>query len=327
MQKSSKIYLAGHNGLVGSAVKRKLVSLGYENIVTRSFSDLDLKDQNAVNNFFKEQRPEYVIICAAKVGGIWANMQYPAQFIYDNLMIASNLIHASYLYGVKKLLFLGSSCIYPRLCPQPMKEEYLLSDYLESSNQPYAIAKIAGLELCKSYNRQYGTNFISCMPTNLYGPNDNFNLENSHVIPALIAKICDGKLKNLPSVEIWGTGNALREFLFVDDLADAIIYLMNNYDESEIINVGSGHEVSIKDLALKIKEIVGYSGELKFDLTKPDGTPRKLLDLEKLNKTGWKAKTTLEEGLKITIDWYLNIPHTTAGRRCLGDPGLNDLKF
>lgn len=304
MKKESKIYLAGHEGLVGSSLLNKLKESGYKNILTKSFSELDLRNQAAVNSFFETNKPEYIFICAAKVGGIVANMTKPAEFIYDNLMIAANLIHASYVFKAKKLLFLGSSCIYPRNCAQPICEEYLLSGPLEETNRAYAIAKISGIELCQSYNKQYGTNFISCMPTNLYGPQDNFDLKNSHVIPALISKIIYAKDNQEKFVNIWGTGEPKREFLYVDDLADAIVFLMQNYNSSEIINIGTGQDISIKDLAQTIKKIVNYNGKLEFDTSKPDGTPRKLLNIERISKLGWQAETGLEEGLKKTIDWY-----------------------
>ncbi len=304
MQKDSKIYLAGHEGLVGSALLEKLKKSGYQNIITKSFSELDLRNQEQVNSFFKINKPECVFICAAKVGGIVANMTKPAEFIYDNLMIVANLIHASYVYKVKKLLFLGSSCIYPRDCAQPICEEYLLTGPLEQTNRAYAIAKISGIELCQSYNKQYGTNFISCMPTNLYGPGDNFDLNSSHVIPALISKIITARDNREKFVTIWGTGNPKREFLYVEDLADALIFLMQNYNISEIINIGTGQDLSIKELAQTIKNITNYTGELVFDTTKPDGTPRKLLNVERISKLGWNAKTELKDGLKKTVDWY-----------------------
>lgn len=304
MEKNSKIYVSGHTGLVGSAILRRLQVLGYTPIVTRARTELDLRDHGAVRGFFEQERPEYVFLAAAKVGGILANNTFPAEFIYDNLAIQTNVIHVSYLYGVKKLLFLGSSCIYPKHAPQPMKETDLLSGPLEPTNEPYAVAKIAGIKMCQAYNRQFGTCFISVMPTNLFGPHDNFDLETSHVIPALIRKVVEGKMAGEPSVVIWGTGTPRREFLFVDDLADACIFLMATYGSSEIINVGVGKDISIKELAETIKEIAGYDGELIFDTAKPDGTPRKLLDVSKLNTLGWKAQTGLEEGLRKTIEWY-----------------------
>lgn len=304
----SKIYIAGHRGLVGSALHRKLLSKGFYNILTRTHKELDLTDQQAVNSFFEEDRPEYVFLAAAKVGGILANNTYPAEFIYQNLMIEANVIHAAYSYGVKKLLFLGSSCIYPRMAPQPLKEEYLLTGDLEITNEAYAIAKIAGIRLCKHYNQQYSTNFISVMPTNLYGPNDNFDLETSHVMPALVRKFHDAKINNLPEVVIWGTGTPKREFLHVDDLADACVYLMEHYDASDVgefVNVGIGQDISIKELAELIKRIVGYDGTIVYDASKPDGTPRKLLDVTRLHGLGWKARTLLEDGISDTYKWYV----------------------
>lgn len=304
MQKDLKIYVAGHTGLVGSAIIRSLKNQKYSNFVFRTHKELDLSDQNKVLKFFEEERPEYVFLAAAKVGGILANNTYPAQFIFSNLQIQTNIIHASYKFKIKKLLFLGSSCIYPKFAPQPIVEDALLSSQLESTNQSYAIAKIAGIIMCQSYNREYKTNFISVMPTNLYGPNDHYDLYNSHVLPALLRKIHEAKIKN-KYVEIWGTGIAKREFLYVDDLAEACIFLMNNYNESEIINIGTGEDVSIKELANIIKELVGFKGEFNFDTTKPDGTPRKLLNVEKLNKLGWKARTTLKEGIELTYKDFL----------------------
>jgi GDP-L-fucose synthase len=305
IEKDAKIYIAGHHGLVGSALVRQLEKEGYTNILTRSSKELDLRNQEQVDQFFQEQRPDYVILSAAKVGGIIANSTYPAEFIYNNLMISANVLHASYLHGVKKLLFLGSSCIYPRDCEQPIQEEYLLSGYLEKTNEPYAIAKIAGIKMCQAYNKQYGTKFISCMPTNLYGINDNFDLQNSHVLPALLSKFVTAKQNNDPQVVVWGTGNALREFLYVDDLASAALFLLNHYEGNEPINVGTGTDISIRDLALLIKEAVGYEGQLVFDASKPDGTPRKLLNVDKLAQLGWEAKTPLEEGITQTLQWYL----------------------
>lgn len=305
MEKKSRIYIAGHRGLVGGAVFRKLTSEGYENIVTKTKTELNLINQDNVRLFLKKQQPEYVFLCAAKVGGILANSTYPAQFIYENLSIQNNLIHSCHEYGVKKLLFMGSSCIYPRLTVQPIREECLLSGPLEKTNEAYAIAKIAGIIMCQSYNRQYGTNFISAMPTNLYGPGDMFDPENSHVVPALILKFHRAKKNNEKSVEVWGTGNPRREFLYVDDLAEALVFLMANYDSPEIINVGTGEDVSIKELALMIKDVVGYEGNIRFDPSKPDGTPRKLLDVTKINSLGWHAKTNLREGLTATYRWYL----------------------
>ena len=301
MEQTAKIYIAGHRGMVGSALERKLRKEGYNNIGTRTSAELDLRNQQAVNDFFEKEKPEYMILAAAKVGGIHANNTYRAEFIYDNLMIEANIIHASYLNKVTKLLFLGSSCIYPKLAPQPLKEEYLLSGYLESTNQPYAIAKIAGIEMCDSYRAQYGCNFISAMPTNLYGTNDNYHPENSHVLPALIRRIVLAKKNNEPNVTIWGTGAPKREFLHVDDLADACFFLLQNYNEMGLVNIGCGTDVSIKELSELIAGEVGYEGQLVFDSTKPDGTPRKLLDITKINKLGWKAKVNLSEGVKKTI--------------------------
>lgn len=305
MNHDEKIYVAGHHGLVGSAIVRNLKDRGFANIIGRSRSELDLLDQRAVNDFFESEKPDYVFVAAAKVGGIYANNTYPAEFIHENLVPQANVIHSSYKAGVKKLLFLGSSCIYPRLAPQPMKEEYLLDGKLEPTNEPYAVAKIAGIKMCQAYNRQYGTKFISVMPTNLYGPNDNFDLLNAHVLPALIRKFVEAKDNNVPSVEIWGSGSPKREFLHVDDCADACVHLMGTYDDSEIVNIGVGQDVSIKELALIVKSTVGYEGDLRFDQTKPDGTPRKLLDVSKLERLGWKAKISLEDGLRTTVDWYL----------------------
>lgn len=304
MKKDTKIYIAGHRGLVGSALVDKLTEQGYTNLIARTHAELDLTRQTDVEDFFKQERPEYVFLAAAKVGGILANNTYPAEFIYSNVMVQSNVIHSAYLFGVKKLLFLGSSCIYPRNCPQPMKEEYLLSGYLEPTNEPYAVAKIAGIKMCQSYNRQYGTNYLSVMPTNLYGPNDNFDLQNAHALPALIRKFHEAKVTMQRDVMVWGTGSPQREFLYVDDLADACIFLMNNYDSSEIINIGVGKDISIRELAMLIQKIAGFEGDLVFDKSKPDGTPRKLLDLSKLSALGWKAKTSLEEGIKKTYEWF-----------------------
>ena len=301
MDKSAKIYIAGHRGMVGSGLERKLRAEGYTNIVTRTSSELDLKNQQAVHDFFELEKPEYVILAAAKVGGIHANNTYRAEFIYDNLMMEANVIHAAYLNNVKKLLFLGSSCIYPKLAPQPLKEEYLLSGFLESTNQPYAIAKIAGIEMCDSYRAQYGCNFISAMPTNLYGTNDNYHPENSHVLPALIRRIILAKKNNEPAVVIWGSGTPRREFMHVNDLADACYFLLQSYNEAGPVNVGWGEDISIKELAKLIATEVGYAGTLEFDTTKPDGTPRKLMDTTKLTKLGWKPSIKLEEGIRQTI--------------------------
>jgi GDP-L-fucose synthase len=306
MNKLSKIFIAGHRGMVGSAITRKLTELGYTNLILRSSKELDLIRQSDVEEFFRTERPEYVFLAAAKVGGIHANNTYRADFIYNNLMIESNIINSSWKFGVKKLLFLGSSCIYPKLAKQPLKEKYLLSDYLEKTNEPYAIAKISGIKLCESYNIQYGTNFISGMPTNLYGPNDNYDLNNSHVLPALINKFHDAKASSRSEVEVWGSGTPLREFLHVDDLADACYFLMKNYNQNEIVNIGSGKEITIKDLANLISEIVGFEGKIVFNTEKPDGTPRKLLDVSKLKKLGWSSKISLEEGITSVYREYLN---------------------
>jgi GDP-L-fucose synthase len=298
MEKTAKIYIAGHRGMVGSALLRKLTSEGHSNLVCRTSAELDLRDQAAVDRFFKEERPEYVFLAAAKVGGILANNTYRGAFLYDNLMIQSNIIHAAHINGAAKLMFLGSSCIYPKLAPQPLKEEYLLTGPLEHTNEPYAIAKIAGIKMCDAYRDQYGSNFISVMPTNLYGPNDNYDLQTSHVLPALIRKIHEAKKQDLPSVTIWGTGKPRREFLYADDLADACYYLMQHYDEQGFVNIGTGEDIEIRELAALIKEIVGYQGEITNDLSKPDGTPRKLMDVSKLHSFGWKHKINLREGLE-----------------------------
>ena len=305
MNKESKIFVAGHRGLVGSAILRKLQGEGYTNLVTRTRAELDLRDQAAVNRFFEEEHPEYVFLAAAKVGGILANSTYPADFIRDNLQIQTNVIDAAYRSGVKKLLFLGSSCIYPKFAPQPMKEEHLLTGPLEPTNEWYAVAKIAGIKMAQAYRRQYGFNAISLMPTNLYGPGDNFDLETSHVIPALIRKFHEAKVERKTHVVVWGTGKPRREFLHVDDLADAALFLMQNYDGEEIINVGVGEDVSIRELAELIRDVVGYEGEIVFDTTKPDGTPRKLLDVSRLHALGWRARISLREGLEQTYRWYL----------------------
>jgi GDP-L-fucose synthase len=301
MDKAAKIYITGHRGMVGSGLQRKLVAEGFNNLVFRTSSELDLRNQQAVNDFFALEKPDHVIHAAGKVGGIKANNTYRAEFIYDNLMMEANIIHASYLNKVKKLLFLGSSCIYPKMAAQPLKEEYLLSGYLESTNQPYAIAKIAGIEMCDSYRAQYGCNFISAMPTNLYGTNDNYHPENSHVLPALIRRIILAHKNNEPSVTIWGTGTPRREFMHVDDLVDACYFLLQNYNEATIVNIGWGEDVSIKELATLVATEVGYTGALDFDTTKPDGTPRKLLDTNKLTNLGWKPSIKLQEGLRKTI--------------------------
>lgn len=301
----SKIYVAGHNGLVGSAIVRKLQDNGFKNIVVRSSKELDLRDSIAVKEFFEAEKPEYVFLAAAKVGGIHANETYPAEFIYDNLMIQMNVIHQSYLNGVKKLLFLGSSCIYPKFAKQPIKEEYLMTGELEPTNDAYALAKIVGIKQCQAYNKQYNTNFISCMPTNIYGINDNYHPENSHVIPGLLRRFNEAKVKNLPEVIMWGTGKPRREFLFADDLADACIFLMQNYKEDMHINVGFGDDVEVRELAQLVKEVVGYTGKIINDTTKPDGTPRKLIDSSRLFKMGWKPKVGLRDGLKIAYEDFL----------------------
>ena len=307
LNKRDKIYIAGHNGMVGSAIKRRLISNGFNNIVFKSSKELNLKNQASVNSFFEKEKPDCVILAAAKVGGIHANNLYRAEFIYDNLMIQSNVIHASYIYKVKKLLFLGSSCIYPKLAPQPLKEEYLLSGYLEETNKPYALAKIAGIELCDSYRRQYGCNFISVMPTNLYGTNDNYHPDNSHVLPALIRKFILAKKNNDTKVIIWGSGSPKREFMHVDDLADACVFLLEKYNDSAFLNIGWGEDISIKDLAKLISSLTEFEGELVFDSEKPNGTDRKLMDVSKLNKLGWKPKIKLKDGIQKTIKEYLKL--------------------
>ncbi len=312
MEKNTKIYIAGHLGLVGSALVRQLQARGYNNLIVRTKEKLDLADQKDVADFFIQEKPEYVIIAAAKVGGIMANNTYPAQFIYENLQIQNNIIHNSYLNGVKKLLFLGSSCIYPRECPQPMKEKYLLAGSLEPTNEPYAIAKIAGIKMCQSYNRQYGTNFIAVMPTNLYGINDNFDPINSHVLPALIRRFHEAKINNASEVVVWGTGEVRREFLFVDDMAAGCLFLLENFNPSQdqnergdiFTNLGTGQDCTIKEIAEMIKKIVGFTGNIAWDASKPNGTPQKLLDLTKIHELGWKHKVELEEGLKLTYEWY-----------------------
>jgi GDP-L-fucose synthase len=306
MNKQDKIYVAGHRGMVGSAIVRALQSQGFNNLVLRTSGELDLREQQAVRDFFQAEKPDYVFLAAAKVGGIKANATYPAEFLYDNLMIQNNVIHQSYQQQVKKLLFLGSSCIYPKMAPQPLKEEYLLSGPLEPTNDAYAVAKIAGIKMCESYRKQYGCNFISAMPTNLYGPNDNYDLQNSHVLPALIRKFHEAKEQGKPTVEIWGTGTPRREFLHVDDLAEAALFLMENYDDLLFVNVGSGSDLEIKSLALMIKDIVGFSGELEFDTSKPDGTPRKLMDSSLLYALGYRPKITLEEGISRVYADYVN---------------------
>jgi GDP-L-fucose synthase len=303
MNEQSKIYVAGHQGLVGSALMRALQS--YEKVIVRSLAELDLRNQKAVEHFFATERPDYVFLAAARVGGIEANRTYPAQFLYDNLMIQSNIIHAAHTYHVKKLLFLGSSCIYPRLCPQPIKEEYLLTGPLEPTNEPYALAKIAGLKMCQTYKKQYGSNFITAMPTNLYGPGDTFDVQNSHVLPALIYKFHQAKIEGRDQVVVWGSGKPRREFLFVDDVAQALLFLMHHYEGDQWINVGVGEDISIADVAQLIKKVVGFEGKIVFDTTKPDGTPQKLLEVTKLQAVGWRATVTLEEGLKRTYDWFV----------------------
>ena len=299
MEKSAKIYIAGHRGMVGSAIHRKLEAEGFNNLITRTSAELDLRNQQAVSEFFDAEKPDYVFLAAAKVGGIVANNTYRADFLYENLAIQNNVIHNAYLSGVKKLMFLGSSCIYPKLAPQPLKEDYLLTGTLEHTNEPYAIAKIAGIKMCDAYRDQYGCNFISVMPTNLYGYNDNYHPENSHVLPALIRKIHEAKINDHQSVTVWGSGTPMREFLFADDLADACFYLMQNYSEPNLINIGTGHDLTIKDLALLIKEVLQFEGELVFDSLKPDGTPRKLMDVTKLHNLGWKHKIELREGIEL----------------------------
>jgi len=299
VEKNAKIYVAGHRGMVGSAIYRKLQKEGYENIITRTSEALDLRNQRAVTDFFATERPDYVFLAAAKVGGIEANNTYRADFLYENLAIQNNVIHNAYLNGVKKLMFLGSSCIYPKMAPQPLKEDYLLTGPLEHSNEPYAIAKIAGIKMCDAYRDQYGCNFISVMPTNLYGFNDNYHPQNSHVLPALIRKVHEAMVNDEKEVVVWGSGSPMREFLFADDLADACYFLMQNYNEPHLINIGTGHDLTIKDLALLIKDVLGFDGELVFDSTKPDGTPRKLMDVSKLHHLGWKHKIELKEGIAL----------------------------
>ncbi len=306
MKKDSKIYIAGHNGMVGSALVRKLTEDGYTNLITRSSKELDLRNQKDVNEFFSTEQPEYVFLAAAKVGGIVANNIYRAEFLYDNLMIETNVIHASHLHSVKKLLFLGSSCIYPKLAPQPLREEYLLTGSLEETNEPYAIAKITGIKLCESYRRQYGSNFISVMPTNLYGPNDNYDATTSHVLPALMRKFHEAKESGAPHVTLWGSGTPMREFLHVDDLASACLFLMETYDDEMFVNVGTGVDITIRDLACLVKETVGYTGEIVFDTTKPDGTPRKLMDVSKLSNLGWNATIELKDGVGMVYEEYKN---------------------
>lgn len=307
MNKTDRIYVAGHSGMAGSAIMRKLNTDGFSNIVRRTSSELDLRNQQDVNNFFENEKPDYVFLAAAKVGGIIANNTYRAEFLYDNLLIETNIIHAAYKNNVTKLLFLGSSCIYPKLAPQPLKEEYLLSGLLETTNEPYAISKIAGLKMCEYYREQYGCNFISVMPTNLYGPNDNYDLQTSHVLPALIRKFHTAKIKDDPVVSLWGTGSPKREFMYVDDLANASMYLMQNYNEKQFLNIGTGEDIAISELAESIKNITGYTGEIVWDTTKPDGTPRKLLDVTRVHTLGWKHTNSLEEGIKKTYDDFLKL--------------------
>ena len=304
MEKTARIYVPGHQGLLGSAIVHRLKEKGYGNIVTRDRSELDLAQQLEVDKFFEKEHPQYVILCAARVGGIKANMSCPAEFIYENLAIQTNVIHFSHKYGVRKLLFFGSACSYPRQCPQPMKERYLLSGYLEPTNEFYAVAKIAGIKMCEAYDRQYGTNFICVIPTNIYGPNDNFELQSSHVIPALIRKFYEATIKKMPVLTVWGSGNQRRDFIYVDDAADASIFLMHNYDQSEIINIGTGEDISIGELSFLIKEVVGYEGDIGFDTSKPDGVSRKLVDVSRLDGLNWKSKTSLEEGIRKTYKWY-----------------------
>ena len=307
MNKFDKIYIAGHRGMVGSAIHRNLVKLGYENILTRTSAQLDLRTQEAVNEFFEIERPAYVFLAAARVGGIHANNTYRGQFLYENLMIQNNVIHSAYATGVKKLLFLGSSCIYPKMAPQPLKEEYLLSGPLEHTNEPYAIAKIAGIKLCDAYRDQYGCNFISVMPTNLYGPNDNYDLENAHVLPTFIRKFHDAKIAGAKEVVIWGSGTPRREFLHADDLADACVYLMHHYNEAGLVNIGTGIDLTITELAMMVRDVVGFTGDLVYDSSKPDGTPRKLMDVSKLTGLGWTFKTSLREGLEKVYNEYQTV--------------------
>lgn len=306
MDAGAKVYVAGHRGLVGSAIVRRLKAAGFERLVVRTSSELDLREQAAVRDFFAREKPDYVILAAAKVGGILANDTYPAEFIYDNLMMEANIVNAAWQTGVKKLLALGSTCIYPKLAPQPLKEEYLLTGPLEPTNEWYAVAKIAGIKLCQAYRRQYGCNFIAAMPTNLYGPGDNFDLQNSHVLPALIRKFHDAKVHSKPAVTLWGTGTPLREFLHVDDMADASLFLLEHYDGEEIVNIGVGEDIAIAELALIVRDVVGYSGNIEYDASKPDGTPRKLVDVAKINGLGWSAKTDLRSGIEQTYRWFLD---------------------
>lgn len=314
MQQNSKIYIAGHRGMVGGAIYRNLLQKGYSNIITSTSAELDLRNQSAVDDFFAKEKPDYVFLAAAKVGGIYANNTYRADFLYDNLLIESNIIHAAYVNKVTKLMFLGSSCIYPKMAPQPLKEEYLLTGLLESTNEPYAIAKIAGIKLCEAYRSQYGCNFISVMPTNMYGIGDNYDLNNSHVLPALIRKMHEAKITNAEQVVVWGSGTPKREFMFADDLAEACFFLMQNYNEQQFINVGTGEELSISELAELIKQIVGFDGKLVFDSGKPDGTPRKLMDVSRLHNLGWKHRIDLHEGIKLAYEDFLKKqPETVTG--------------
>ncbi len=307
MQKQDKIYIAGHRGMVGSAILRALEKEGYKHLIVRSSAELDLRDQLAVRHFFAAEKPDYVFLAAAKVGGIMANNTYRAEFLYDNLVLEANVIHEAYAHGVKKLMFLGSSCIYPKLAPQPLKESYLLTGLLEETNEPYAIAKIAGIKLCEAYRDQYGADFISVMPTNLYGYGDNYDLQKSHVLPALIRKFHEAKVEGKPYVEAWGTGSPMREFLFADDLADACLFLMNHYSEREFVNIGTGEDLSIRDLTELVARIVGYDGEVRWDASKPDGTPRKLMDVSRLHELGWKHKVELEEGIRLAYADFLSV--------------------
>jgi GDP-L-fucose synthase len=306
LEKEAKIYVSGHRGMVGSAIVRELQNKGFHNVVTKTSKELDLRNQEAVRSFYETEKPQYIFVAAAKVGGIHANNVYRAEFLYDNLMIQNNLIHYAYESGVKKLLFLGSSCIYPKLAEQPLKEDYLLSGYLESTNEPYAIAKITGIKMCEAYRDQYGCNFISAMPTNLYGPNDNYHPENSHVLPALIRKFHEAKVSSKEEVEVWGDGTPMREFLYADDLANALVYLMENYNEKQFVNVGYGSDVTIKELAETVAKVVGFDGGMKYDSSKPNGTPRKLMDSSRLFSTGWKPRTNLEEGIRLAYQDFLN---------------------
>ena len=309
MEQNAKIYVAGHRGLVGSAIMRCLQNNGYQNIIVRTHKELDLRNQAQVNQFFEAEKPEYVFLAAAKVGGILANNTYPADFSYDNLMISANVIHAAYQYQVKKLLFLGSSCIYPKMAPQPIKEEYLLTGALEPTNEGYALAKISGMQMCKFYRRQYGCDFISAMPTNLYGINDNFDLTSSHVLPAMIRKFHEAKMQGAPNVTLWGTGKVLREFLYVDDLADALLHLMNHYSAESHVNIGTGEDLSIHELALLVKEVVGFEGDIVYDASKPDGTPRKLLDVSLLHQSGWHHQMPLRKGIETVYEWFKQQNH------------------